>query len=206
MADTTGGLVNFEKEIVENLVVHSNISQEIISITSDKLKLSLQEFKRNISNEGAWKAPVGIFATVLTALVSAEFKTFFGLQPETWKTIFILVMGGSIALTIKTVYSYFILKRAGKTSEDYMINQIVKDSEFRKKSKVTDNMQYGILLSKNTSKKTLREIADLLRENPGRDKIYIYIPDNPPKVIRLPYGVNYSKVVKEEVNRLISKE
>lgn len=86
-APTTG---RFFKEAVEVTTVHSNLSQEIVKITVDRLKLILQEHAENMEAKSGWGTPLGILITMLIVFPTTEFKEFLGLKAEVWQAGFII--------------------------------------------------------------------------------------------------------------------
>jgi hypothetical protein len=62
-----------------------------------------------------------------------------------------------------------------------------------------------IQIPRNTPKEVLSALGTLLKSNPGDVKVKIVIPNggNSPKVMELPYKINYSDSVKKEVNKLL---
>lgn len=74
--------------------VHDNTSQQLISITSDKLKLALIEHLDCVSKKNAWHMPLSLFVGVVIVFCSSSFKLAFGLSPDTWTAIFILFGAG----------------------------------------------------------------------------------------------------------------
>jgi hypothetical protein len=103
--------------------VHMNLAQEIIVISSDRIKLCLQDYKRIIESGITWVAPAGILITVLTALVTtASYKSFLGLNAKVWETIFIVGLISCIIWLGRCVY--FAWKSRGKRSDDYIIGNL----------------------------------------------------------------------------------
>lgn len=72
--------------------VHTNLNQEIIQITDDKLRLALDEHMRKREDSRNWMGPFGILLAVIIVFCSSEFKTAFGIPAATWQALF-LVMG-----------------------------------------------------------------------------------------------------------------
>lgn len=70
--------------------VHSNVSQEVIEITSDKLRLILNEYIDSMSSRKEWHTPFSIFLTLLLVLCTTDFKQKWLLTADTWNAIFII--------------------------------------------------------------------------------------------------------------------
>ncbi|EHK8978240.1 hypothetical protein M5216_004482 [Vibrio vulnificus] len=77
------------EETVEVTNVHSNLNQEVIKITTDKLKLILKDYLTLMEKKRDWIAPLGIFLTIVVVLSTTTFKVAY-FSAETWEAIFII--------------------------------------------------------------------------------------------------------------------
>jgi len=69
---------------------HDNTSQELISITGDKLKLILLQNLSLIESNKAWQMPLSLLLTIILVFCSADFKDAFNLSKNVWSAIFII--------------------------------------------------------------------------------------------------------------------
>lgn len=79
----------YTRKTVEVKAVHSNLHQEIIQITEDKLRLVLSEYLAVLEQKKSWIAPLGILLTLILVFVTAEFKKFYFSQ-TTWEAFFLM--------------------------------------------------------------------------------------------------------------------
>jgi hypothetical protein len=79
------------KRTIQVTDVHTNVDQEIIQITDDKLKLILKDYITTISRAGDWVAPISVFISIIATFCTAKFDTFIGLEPGFWKAFFAIV-------------------------------------------------------------------------------------------------------------------
>ena len=63
-----------------------------ILISTDKLELILLKFSEKIKKTNDWIAPLGIFISLLVALLVSDFKEKFGIQAIQWETITIIFL------------------------------------------------------------------------------------------------------------------
>lgn len=84
-------------------VVHSNLDQEIIQVTEDKLRLVLNEHVAQIEDKKAWIAPLGVLLAVATAFSTSTFKDVL-LKAATWEAIFLLTGIASFVWLLRTIY------------------------------------------------------------------------------------------------------
>jgi hypothetical protein len=82
-------------------VVHSNLDQEIIQVTEDKLRLVLNEHVTQAEQRKAWIAPLSLLVAIVTIFATSNFKDAFFKAP-TWEAIFFItgvLSAGWLALT-----------------------------------------------------------------------------------------------------------
>ena len=88
---------------VDVSAVHSNLGQEIIEITSDKLKIILNEYIYSISARKEWQTPLSILITITIVLCTTNFKSFAGFTADTWASVFIMSATLSFIWLINTL-------------------------------------------------------------------------------------------------------
>jgi hypothetical protein len=70
--------------------VHSNLTAEVIEITSEKLELILRDHVSCLAKENGWHAPLGILVTIVLVLLTTGFKDSFGLTADSWSAVFFI--------------------------------------------------------------------------------------------------------------------
>lgn len=106
--------IDLNSDIGNQLVVHKNISQEIIIINIDRLKLILQDHNAKIKRSTDWINPLAIFIALLLADLTATFNDFIGIKAPVWEAIFILL---TLASGIYLLRSFVNIARKGSTIE-----------------------------------------------------------------------------------------
>ena len=101
---------------VEVHEVHSNLTAEVIEITSEKLELILRDQLSCLTSENSWHAPLGILVTIILVLLTTDFKSSFGLSADTWSAIFIMSTFLSLLWLIKS----FVKKIKSLTVEQFL--------------------------------------------------------------------------------------
>jgi hypothetical protein len=81
--------------IQDSSKVYSNLGQEIIITTEDKIRLCLIEHLSRMETRNAWIAPLGILLTIIIVFPTTTFREFLFLSADSWRAIF--VIGGVIA-------------------------------------------------------------------------------------------------------------
>lgn len=84
--------------------VHTNVDQQIIQITADKLTIILKEYNESQEKSTDWKNPLSIVITVVIVLLTTEFKTALFIDASTWKAIFIISLAACLIWLIRSIY------------------------------------------------------------------------------------------------------
>lgn len=91
----------------ETSQVFSNVSQEIILLTEDKIRLALLHHLSIMEQRRSWIAPLGILLTILIVFPTTAFQHFFGLSAATWQAIFVIACLASAFWLIITLRNAF---------------------------------------------------------------------------------------------------
>ncbi len=111
--------IDLNSDIGNQLVVHKNISQEIIIINIDRLKLILQDHHAKIRRSTDWINPVAIFIALLLADLTATFNDFMGIKAPVWEAIFLLLTVVAALYLLSSIVNIF---RKGSSIEDVIDN------------------------------------------------------------------------------------
>lgn len=86
---------NSRIELNSECVNYNNVSQGLIHITEDKLKVILLEHRDKNSQFYSWTTPFGIFVSCLLASITSNFEDTWGISTNTWEAIFIICTVGT---------------------------------------------------------------------------------------------------------------
>lgn len=75
--------------LIKTTTLHARIGQQLLLTTADKLELFLRDYSNDLKARLDWKAPAGIFVTLIATLATAEFKLTLWLSSEVWWTAFL---------------------------------------------------------------------------------------------------------------------
>lgn len=84
-------------------VVHSNLDQEIIQITEDRLRLVLKDHLEFVEEKKAWHAPLGVVIAIVAVFVTADFRDAY-FKAATWQAVFLITGVLSLIWLIKALY------------------------------------------------------------------------------------------------------
>lgn len=111
-SNTTSGKANIDTEsVVKGMVgvsrVHQNVTQELVVVTEDKIRICLSNYKDRIGSKRAWIAPLGILLTIIIAFPTTDFKEQFEIPASTWQAFFMFVGLASFIWLLTTTKAAF---------------------------------------------------------------------------------------------------
>jgi hypothetical protein len=86
---TTPASAEIGQQLIQNLLVTSNLGQHIIMTTEDKIRLTINDHLRHMEQRNGWIAPLGILIPIIAAFVTADFKDSILTAPQ-WHAIFVV--------------------------------------------------------------------------------------------------------------------
>ena len=118
MANKNSAILNPQREMANQTTIYSNLKQEIICTTKDKMTLLLQQFRDAVSIKEQWVTRAGIALSFLLSLVTSTPKDTFGLSADVWQAIFI------IAFIVSTLSTATALIKLHKTKDQRNIEKV----------------------------------------------------------------------------------
>ncbi len=85
-------------------IIHSNLDQNIIKISEDRLRLYLAEYFKRIEQGKDWLGYLGIIVTIIITFQTAVFKEFLNLSSATWQAIYIGTLIVCCGFFVKCLY------------------------------------------------------------------------------------------------------
>ena len=118
---------SYNRKTVNVKQIHSNVEQQLIQITEDKLENILLKYIKNLNIKNSWISPASIFITVVIAKTTATFTDSLGLSAAVWESIFILVGVGSLIWLVRNLIH--ITKNWDISSISHLICKIKNSDE-----------------------------------------------------------------------------
>lgn len=119
--DSKKGALITEKIEIE--AVHSNLTTEVIKITSDKLKLILTQHLSNLEKRKEWWTPFSLLIAILIIFPTTDFKDSFSIKATTWEAFFMMFL---LLMLIWLIFSGWKAFKAKSISD--IINLIKSDN------------------------------------------------------------------------------
>lgn len=121
---------NLQEKIANNSTTHTNVAQEFLITTSDKLKIEADNFKEAVK-KGELLDKLALFLAFLTAAIAAEFKDFMGISAAGWRAAFSIGSLLSLLYFLKSAHEFWISEDDRKI--ETFIENVKKRSSGRKK-------------------------------------------------------------------------
>jgi hypothetical protein len=77
---------------------------EVFECSTDRAKRVLMQHGRTLNGGKDWIAPFSLLLALLTALISSDFKKALGLDPSTWKAVFVISLIFSVCWLAKVLF------------------------------------------------------------------------------------------------------
>lgn len=123
---------NVGDEIHNNSTIYTNINQDIIVTTEDKIKLVLIKTKETLKSQRDWLTPLSLFLSFITTLSTSEFKETLGQNKDFWKAIFVILTIGSIIWFLISLYKLYKYWRCDD------LDKIIKQIKLIEEPKITN--------------------------------------------------------------------
>lgn len=119
--------INVNQEFSERVVVHKNLSPEILVIDVAKLKNIIRDYDDAVKKSGDWISVLALVISLILANCTSSFTSFWGLTPDTWKAIFIICTILSIVWLVAIVFRLCITIKLRNI--DHLIKTITEESK-----------------------------------------------------------------------------
>lgn len=108
---------NSQIDLNSECVNYNNVSQGLIHITEDKLKVILLEHRDKNNQFYSWTTPFGIFVSCLLATITSTFENTWGIPASTWEAMFIMCTVGTGIWSLGAGINAF-RHRKGRATDD----------------------------------------------------------------------------------------
>ena len=86
--------------------VHRNVSQEVVVITIDRLRILISDHVKKAERAGEWQAALGVFSSLLAAISTTTFKETLGVPADVWRALFLIATALAGLWLIRGVIRY----------------------------------------------------------------------------------------------------
>ena len=122
---TSQASIELGKEFSERLTIHTNIGQEVVVTTVDKVRICLMENRDCLTAQREWLTPLSLFLALVTTLAAAEFRDFV-LKAAAWQALYVLA--SIVTLTWALLAGVRAWKNRSRGSIDSIVTTLVAQS------------------------------------------------------------------------------
>jgi hypothetical protein len=127
-APRKSAVIELDKEDFNgDVIIHKNLTQDVLVITEDKMKLTLLEYKNILSASAEWFSASTTVLSFLAALLLTNFKDVGPLTAETWQAIYFMFFVISLARFINVLYKMY--RNRKKANVDYVIRKLKQSND-----------------------------------------------------------------------------
>jgi hypothetical protein len=127
MPDTTG-LTERISQLIQDSKVHSNVAQDFIITTKDKLQICLTDHKDDVEMKREWLTPLGVLLSILLTLLTADFRDAFGISKTLWFAFFFLsALGFGVWFIIAFAKAVFSFIKSWYYNEPRGLDAVISD-------------------------------------------------------------------------------
>ncbi|MBK5294186.1 MAG: hypothetical protein JJE04_21220 [Acidobacteriia bacterium] len=146
--------------------VYTNVDQELLVTTVDKVQICLMQVFQGMQLGSAWKTPLGILATLLIVFPTTAFKDW-GLSKSTWEAFFLWAALLSIIWFLVSIWKAW---RSPSPSVEQIIDRLKKKS-----LGVTEANDLYIIAAGYGAGNSRREVAKQLNDVIVDNKLHILV-------------------------------
>jgi len=118
-----GAIIELDEEDLKgDIIIHKNLTQDLLVTTEDKMKLALIEYREVLASRGEWIGAGALVFSFMSPLLLANFKDFGPFTAETLKAIYIIFCVLAFYRFISTLIR--VTQNRHKTNIDFFISRI----------------------------------------------------------------------------------
>jgi len=123
LSSSKGAIIELdEKDLKGEIVIHKNLTQDLLVTTEDKMKLAIIEYRDVLASRGEWIGAGALVFSFMSPLLLANFKDIGPFAAETLRAIYFVLCALAFYRFISILIR--VTQNRHKTSIDYLINKI----------------------------------------------------------------------------------
>jgi hypothetical protein len=118
-----GAIIELDEEDFKGeVIVHKNLTQDVVLTTEDKLKLALIQHREVLISRSEWLGSATLALSFLSSLLLTNFKDIGPLTADTWRAVYLIFFLLAFARLLNVLYKMYVNRK--KASVDYVIKMI----------------------------------------------------------------------------------
>ena len=122
-APRKGAVIELDQEdFNSDVIIHKNLTQDVLVTTEDKMKLTLIEYKEVLSSRSEWLGAATLAFSFLSTLLLTDPKDTGPIKGSTWQAVYLIFFVLALARFINILVKMF--RNRNRASVDYVIKRI----------------------------------------------------------------------------------
>lgn len=127
MPSKSSAVLNPNLEMAKQTTVYTNLKQDIVCTTKDKLQLALQDYQEALKAKQKIGTYGGVFLSLLLSVVTSTPQDFLKVSADIWSAIFLLGLFISGCITLVSIAKYYKIRE--DSNIDFMCQKIMNGIE-----------------------------------------------------------------------------
>ncbi len=111
-----------EEDLKSEVIIHKNLTQDLVVTTEDKMKLALIEYRDTLASRGEWLSAAVLTLSFLSSLLLTDFKDIGPLTSETWQAVYFIFFLAALVRFVTIVVKMY--QNRHKAKIDHLISKI----------------------------------------------------------------------------------
>ena len=111
-----------EEDFKGEVIVHKNLTQDVLLTTEDRMKLALIEYKDILGSRAEWIGAGTLALSFLSSLLLTNFKDIGPLKASTWQAVYFIFFVLAFLRFVNIVVKMYVNRK--KANPDYIIGKI----------------------------------------------------------------------------------
>ncbi|MGA3093958.1 MAG: hypothetical protein ABSD79_01060 [Dehalococcoidales bacterium] len=122
-APKKGAIIELEQEDFQGeVVIHKNLSQDVVLTTEDKLRLALIQHRETLNSRAEWVGAGTLALSFLSTLLLTTFKDIGPLSASTWQAVYFILFVLAFLRFVNILVRMYQNRK--KATIDYVIRRI----------------------------------------------------------------------------------
>jgi|GEM_PF-2105110 len=123
LSSAKGAVIELDDEDFQgDVIVHKNLTQDLLVTTEDKMKLALIEYRDALSSHSEWVGAGMLVFSFMSPLLLANFRDIGPFSGETWRAVYFVLCALAFYRFITVLIK--INRNRHKIKVDYTINKM----------------------------------------------------------------------------------
>lgn len=118
-----GAIIELDQDDLKSeVIIHKNLTQDVLLTTEDKMKLALIEYRDVLSARGEWLSASVLVLSFLSSLLLSNFKDVGPISASTWQAVYLIFLIMAVVRFLNIVIKIYQNRKRARI--DFVIDKI----------------------------------------------------------------------------------